>query len=61
MMFITEIEVLRTDGVKEIHAGPLISAESKKDAQMKALKMNTELKVVGKYISTIEVEDEFYY
>lgn len=57
MMFLTEIEVTRSDGIIEVHEGPMIQAKSKKEAQTKADKMNPELKVVGKYVSTVEVDD----
>lgn len=33
MMFLTEIEVTRSDGVIEIHQGPMIQAKSKREAQ----------------------------
>ncbi len=58
MMYVTEIAVIRTDGSREIHSGPIIQANSQKEAQEKAKIMNKDLKVVGKYISELEVEDE---
>jgi len=61
MMFLTEIEVTRSDGVIEIHQGPMIQAKSKREAQERADKMNPELKVIGKYVSTVEVDDELVF
>ena len=58
MMFLTEIEVTRSDGVIEVHEGPMIQAKSKGEAQIKADKMNPELKVIGKYVSTVEIDNE---
>tara|TARA_B100000513_G_scaffold194106_1_gene122410 strand:+ start:120 stop:305 length:186 start_codon:yes stop_codon:yes gene_type:complete len=58
MMYVTEIAVIRADGSREIHSGPIIQANSQKEAQEKAKIMNKDLKVVGKYISELEVEDE---
>lgn len=57
MMFLTEITVTRSDGIIEVHEGPMIQARSKKEAQIRADKMNPELKVVGKYVSKVEVDD----
>ncbi|MAE55949.1 MAG: hypothetical protein CMK23_08130 [Porticoccaceae bacterium] len=58
MMFITEIKVIKSDGLEEIHSGPIIQARSHKEAQEKARTMNADLKVVGKYISELEANDE---
>mgnify|MGYP004132756669 FL=1 len=58
MMFVTEIKVVKSDGSQEIHAGPIIQANSEKEAQEKAKTMNSDLLVVGKYVSELEVDDE---
>ena len=57
MIFISEIEVIRLDGTREIHDGPLIVANSFADAETKAKKMNINLEVIGKYISPAEFLD----
>lgn len=38
MMFLTEIEVTRSDGVIEVHEGPMIQAKSKGKLRQKLIK-----------------------
>tara|TARA_B100001027_G_scaffold63604_1_gene42963 strand:- start:6593 stop:6784 length:192 start_codon:yes stop_codon:yes gene_type:complete len=53
-MYITEISATTSDGKTRIYDGVLIKANSVREAQETAFKMNKDLKVVGEYVSQVE-------
>ena len=52
-MYITEISATTSDGKTRIYDGVLIKANSVREAQETAFKMNKDLKVVGEYVSQV--------
>ena len=54
MMFCTEIKIQTKDGEIQIHEGPIITALNLKEAKIKALEMNKDLKVTTEYIDSIK-------
>jgi len=57
MMFTTEIPAVTSDGIVKYFEGVIIKAETFKQAEIKAKKMNENLIVTGEYISSAEHYD----
>jgi|TARA_B100001287_G_C22637280_1_gene508245 hypothetical protein len=55
MMFVTEIPATTSDGKTKYYDGVLVKAESFREAEKKAKKMNPELEVIGEYVSMLEL------
>jgi len=50
MVFMTEIPAVLSDKTVRIFEGPLVYADTYKEAKIKAKKMNKDLIIVGEYI-----------
>jgi len=53
MMWLTSIDVTTSSGEVQTHEGPIITANTYEEAQEEAIKMNSELTIVGEYIDSI--------
>jgi len=58
MMFLTEIKCVASDNQIHVFTGPIITAKTEQEAQEQAFKMNSELKVTGEYVDSIDVIDD---
>lgn len=58
MMFITEIPATTSDGKTKYYDGVIVKANSYQEAKTKAKEMNSELEVIGEYISHLEISHE---
>ncbi len=54
MMYLTEIDVITSEKKVLTFDGPLITADSPEEAKELAFEMNTELKIVGEYVESID-------